>query len=199
MIPTAAHRHHWHGHTYYCYNDVWYRPYNGHYVVCRPPFGTILAAELIAGMTWLPVRIAYYHTLSRTYDRISDNNRYIIEQNEIIARNNALIAAQNNAIAGRTLYAQDAYSRAGELGLIQSYASASGSYFYQDGVFYTVDALGRYTVIAPPAGALVETLPEDYDVVILKGMEYYQVDNTIYRLTVIEGKPYFEVVGQLYL
>lgn len=53
-------------------------------------------------------------------------------------------------------------------------------------------------VIAPPAGALVESLPEDYEVVTLSdGNVYYKVDNTIYRMTIDDGKPYFEVVGQM--
>jgi hypothetical protein len=65
-------------------------------------------------------------------------------------------------------------------------------------VFYTVDANGQYSVIVPPAGALVETLPEDYDMVVLAdGKEYYKVDDTVYRVTIVEGKPYFEVLGQL--
>jgi len=50
----------------------------------------------------------------------------------------------------------------------------------------------------PPAGALVESLPEDFDIVTLKGKEYYKVDDTIYKMTISEGKPYFEVLGQMY-
>jgi hypothetical protein len=88
---------------------------------------------------------------------------------------------------------------ANELGLIQSYAAAGSTYYYQDGVFYIMDADGQYSVIVPPAGALVETLPEDYDLVTLAdGNQYYVVDYTVYKVTVVEGKPYFEVLGQLY-
>jgi hypothetical protein len=35
-------------------------------------------------------------------------------------------------------------------------------------------------------------------VTLADGNEYYKVDDTIYRVVVIEGKPYFEVLGQLY-
>lgn len=94
--------------------------------------------------------------------------------------------------------ADQAYTLANELGLVQSYAAADGSYYYQDGVFYTMDSNGDYQVILPPAGALVETLPEDYDMVTLKGEEYYKVDETVYKVTISDGKPYFEVLGQLY-
>lgn len=184
VLPSHARRHVHYGITYYCFNDVWYRPFGGYYVVCRPPFGTVLAAELIADMAWAAVRLSYYHTVANTYSRINDNNEYIAQQNETIAMNAQLASA--------------AYSLADELGLVQSYADAGSSYFYQDGVFYTMGADGQYRVIVPPAGALVESLPDDYDLVTLNGDEYYKVDDTVYRVAISEGKPYFEVLGQLY-
>lgn len=199
VLPAYVHHHVYHGRSYYCYNDIWYRPYGDYYVVCRPPLGTVLAANLIADMAWTAVRMSYYYTVVNTYNQIDENNEYIAQQNAIIAQNNATIAAQNNAIAMNQAQAQAAYTLANQLGLVQSYAAAGSEYFYQDGVFYAKDASGEYKVILPPAGALVETLPEDYDMVTLSdGKEYYQVDETIYQVTIIEGKPYFEVLGQLY-
>ena len=86
------------------------------------------------------------------------------------------------------------------VGKAKAYAAAGSDYYYQDGVFYMMDANGAYKVIVPPAGALIEALPEDYDMVTLSdGNEYYQVDDTIYQLKIQEGKPYFEVLGQLYI
>ena len=149
-------------------------------MVCRPPFGTLLAAELISDMAWTAVRLSYYHTVANTYSRINENNEYIARQNEIIARNNELIAAQNQTIAMNGQMALAAYSLADELGLVQSYADAGSSYFYQDGVFYSKGADGEYRVIVPPSGALVESLPDDYEMVTLKGDEYYKVDDTVY-------------------
>ena len=191
-------RHVYFGVTYYCYNDIWYRPYGGYYVVCRPPFGTVLAADLIADIAWTAVRISYYNTVADTYRKINENNEYIARQNEVIAQNNALIAAQNQMIAMNQQLAAQASRLADELGLVQSYAAADSAYFYQDGVFYVQDKNGEYKVIIPPAGALVEALPEDFDMVTLNGEEYYKVDDTVYRVIVSEGKPYFEVLGQLY-
>ena len=185
------------GVTYYCYNDIWYRPYGGYYVVCRPPYGTSLAANIIADVAWTAVRLSYYNTVANTYRQVNDNNRYIAEQNEIIAQNNALIASQNAAIAQDQQMAQAAYALANDLGLVQSYAAADSEYFYQDGVFYSKDSRGEYQVIVPPAGALVEALPEDFDMVALNGEDYYKVDDTVYKVTVYDGKPYFEVVGQM--
>ena len=198
MLPSYAHRHVYHGLTYYCYNDIWYRPYGGYYVVCRPPFGTVLAASIISDMAWAAINFSYYNTVAQTYSQINENYEYIAEQNAIIAQNNAIIAAQNEMIVAGQQQASEASALAIQLGLVQSYAAAGSTYYYQDGVFYTMDANGQYTVIVPPAGALVETLPEDYDIVVLAdGNEYYKVDDTIYRVTIVEGKPYFEVLGQL--
>ena len=200
ILPSRALRHVYHGIVYYCYNDIWYRPYGSYYVVCRPPHGLSLAANIISDIAWTAVKLSYYNTVANTYSRINDNNAYIAEQNAIIAQNNATIAAQNATIVQNQQLAQTSYTLANELGLIQSYAAANSEYFYQDGVFYSKDASGEYRVILPPAGALVETLPEDFDMVTLAdGNEYYKVDDTIYKVTVSEGKPYFEVVGQQYV
>lgn len=171
VLPSHVIRHIYNGITYYCYNDIWYRPYGAYYVVCRPPYGTSLAANLIADMAWAAVNISYYNTVAQTYSQIAQE--------------------QQLAEASCTL--------ANSLGLIQSYAAAGSDYFYQDGVFYVKDASGQYKTIVPPAGALVESLPEDYDLVTLNdGKEYYRVDDTIYQVTVSDGQAFFEVLGQQY-
>ena len=65
-------------------------------------------------------------------------------------------------------------------------------------MFYINNDNGRYQTIVPPAGALVQSLPDDYDIITLGGVEYYRVDDTVYRLTLVEGAPYLEVLGQMY-
>ena len=71
-------------------------------------------------------------------------------------------------------------------------------YFYEDGVFYVITDYGTYYEIDPPAGALIDRLPEDLRKVRIDGREYYRYDDTVYRLVVVEGVPYFEVLGQMY-
>ena len=71
-------------------------------------------------------------------------------------------------------------------------------YFYEDGTFYVINDYGTYYEIDPPAGALVDRLPEDLRKVRIDGREYYRYDDTVYRLVVVEGVPYFEVLGQMY-
>jgi hypothetical protein len=138
----------------YCYYDgIYYRPYNGIYIVCRPPFGITIAADIVADIVFTPIHFAYYYDSYRTYSAIDRNNRIIDEQNRIIAENNAAIAAQNRDLALNSYRADDAYSLADRLGLVQSYAYANQPYYYQDGVFYIERSDGSYEVIVPPAGA----------------------------------------------
>ncbi len=200
-LPAGYWYRDWHGVRYYCYNDVYYRLIDGCYIVCRPPFGTSIAAAVAADIAWTSVRVSYYNTLNNTYDKINANNAYIAEQNAQIARNNALLEQQNAALASQAQYmatrSNEAWQLSNAMGLVQSYAAAGTDYFYQDGVFYQ-NVNGQYLVIIPPAGALVDSLPEDYDMFTFNGREYYQVENTVYRVTVVSGKAYFEVLGQRY-
>ena len=83
------------------------------------------------------------------------------------------------------------------LRLSHSYISENTEYYYQDGVFYIIDGYGQYVTIIPPTGALVEYLPDDYIRFTRGGETYYRVDDTVYALTLIDGNPYFEVLGQL--
>ena len=187
---------HW-GLDYYYYKGVYYRPYGGYYVVCRPPFGTPLEVAIDRAILHA-VRFAYYSDVYRTFSRTFDYYNVIARQNLIIAQQNARIIAGNTAYALNGNRALTAYELANQLGLVQSYAYASSQYFYQDGVFYSVNPSGVYTTIIPPAGALVTSLPDDYEIIVLNGIEYYMVDNTVYRTTLFDGIPYLEVLGQMY-
>ena len=187
---------HW-GIDYYFYEGIYYRPFGGVYVICRPPFGTPLERAIDRALFNL-VKFSYYCNTYRTYNTVFDNYNVIAQQNLIIAQNNARIAAQNASYALNSGRALSAYELANKLGLVQSYAYANSDYFYQDGVFYSVSASGTYTTIVPPAGALVSSLPDDYETIVLNGVEYYMVDNTVYRTTLFDGQPYLEVLGQMY-
>ena len=187
---------HW-GRAYYFYNNVYYLRYGNWYVITRPPFGVMIDIAL-RDMAFASVRFSYYHNVYRTFDIIDSNYRTILEQNREIARNNALLARQNSALALNSNRALSAYEIASALGLVQSFANINTEYFYEDGVFYVATKKNRYEVIVPPAGALVNELPDDYDTIVLNGVEYYKVDDTVYRLVLVDGIPALEVLGQMY-
>ena len=208
------------GIDYYFYSGIYYRFWDDFYHICRPPYGILFDRALYA-LELDVLTFAYYNNVYRAYNTVNSNYATINEQNQIIAQNNATIAAQNATIAANnaaiaaqnataatqasspsmdmnTLRSYASYQLATKLGLVQSFAANGQEYYYDDGVFFVADASGQYKVIVPPAGALIKALPEDYDTVTLAdGNEYYQVDDTIYRTTVVDGVPYFEVLGQL--
>ncbi len=195
-LPPSLHRVHYWGRDYYVFNGVYYRHFGSHFYVVRPPYGIFFERSLYE-MQLRACRFAYYNSIYRTYSAIDDNYRTIQEQNRIIAENNALIARQNASMALNATRATTSSDIAERLGLIQSYAYADKQYFYDDGVFFIQSADGRYEVIVPPAGALVSELPDDYDTITIDGVDYYAVDTTVYRLTLFEGSPYLEVLGQM--
>ena len=196
LPPSWRRISHW-GIDYYYYNGIYYRSYGASYVVCRPPFGTPLERAIDRAILNV-IRFAYYCDTYRTYSRTFDYYNVIARQNLIIAQQNARLAAANASYAINANRALTAYELAEKLGLVQSYAYANSNYYYQDGVFYTISASGVYTTIVPPAGALVSSLPDDYEIIVMNGVEYYMVDNTVYRTTLFEGMPYLEVLGQMY-
>ena len=184
------------GIPYYLLDGIYYRYYGGYYYVSRPPFGIVVDA-ILDNIIYTACNFAYYYDVNNTYRTINENAKTIASQNATIAANNATIAQQNADIALNAERAALSYKEADRLGLVQSYADAGVEYFYQDGVFFIKDKDGKYVTIVPPAGALVDELPDDYETVTLEGVEYYKVDDTVYKLTIIDGSPYFEVLGQL--
>lgn len=55
-------------------------------------------------------------------------------------------------------------------------------YFYHYGTFYTkVDNIEEYEVVAAPPGAEVDALPDDYEVIKVKEVEYYKLDGVYYE------------------
>ncbi len=195
-LPTRYVRVEYWGIPYYMLDGIYYRHYGGYYYVCRPPFG-VFFDPVLDNLAYTVCRFSYYYDVYNTYRTINENAQTIASQNATIAANNATIARQNADIALNTERAAKSYKEADRLGLVQSYADAGVEYYYEDGVFFIKDKNGKYVTIVPPAGALVQELPDDYDTITLNGEEYYKVDDTVYKLTIIDGSPYFEVLGQL--
>lgn len=196
VLPSHYLRRAFWGIDYYICDGIYYRFWDNCYHVCRPPFG-IFFDRALYNLELVLCDFAFYSTVNRVYREVNENYSTIAEQNAIIAQNNATIAAQNSAIAAGSRVADQSYDLANRLGLFQSYANANQKYYYDDGIFFIEGADGQYQTIVPPAGALVTELPDDYEVVVLDGQEYYKVENTIYRMTVVDTKACFEVLGQM--
>ena len=62
-------------------------------------------------------------------------------------------------------------------------------YYYYDGLYYSL-AGSEYVIVNPPAGAVVNTIPEDFNPVTINGVTYY-ADSGIYYIQTTGG---FKVV-----
>ena len=158
---------------YYYYDGIYYRPYwMGGYYVCRPPRGTTIASTLFnVALTAIAI--------NTIRDEIARANRAA-----------KISTVYGNANTGYVVRTSDDYYNNNLAGQLNQ------EYYYQDGVFYVLRN-GQYYVIDAPIGALVTEIPADYDEIELDGRTYYQVEDTIYKTTVIDGALYFEVVCNL--
>ena len=161
-------------HRYFFHNGVYYRRYwLGGYMVCRPPVGTVISNTLLN----VALTAATINAYERAADRIA----------QAVALSNAYAVANTNR----------KYTALGEQVYVNNVSNQlNQQYYYQDGVFYTLSN-GQYYVIEAPIGALVTEIPDDYEELVLNGVTYYLVENTLYKVTVIEGALYFEVVSIL--
>lgn len=161
------------GIDYYYYDGIYYRPYLlGGYYVCRPPRGTAIAQTM----------------LNVALTAIAINT--IRDEIQRARRAAAISTVYANANTGYVVRTSDDYYNTNLVN------QANQEYYYQDGVFYILQN-GQYYVIEAPIGALVTEIPTDYDEIELDGKTYYQVENTLYKATVIDGALYFEVVCNL--
>jgi len=69
------------------------------------------------------------------------------------------------------------------------------SYYYYYGTFYTYMAPSReYVVVAPPVGAIVESIPEGYEKIDIDGNTYYIVGGVQYKAVIFNGEIWYEVI-----
>ena len=137
----------------------------------RPPRGSHYRASVIGAL----ITIAHINALNNAIHRAERAARL----------------ASRYAVVINTSYTPRTYAT------IVETVNDNIDYYYRDGVFYIIGADGDYYVIEPPIGALVEEIPADFERVVIDDEIFYKVDDTLYKVTVIEGVPYFEVVLNL--
>ncbi|SDR92349.1 hypothetical protein SAMN05216490_0207 [Mucilaginibacter mallensis] len=69
-------------------------------------------------------------------------------------------------------------------------------YFYSGGLFYQYDN-DQYTVVEPPVGAEVTTLPSNAQSIVINGQQYYEADGVYYEpITKDDGSLSYQVAGK---
>jgi hypothetical protein len=67
-------------------------------------------------------------------------------------------------------------------------------YYYYNGTYYD-QRDNYYTVVSPPVGAVVESIPDGYKTLIIDGETYYTVDGAQYKPVIQEnGEIWYEVI-----
>lgn len=69
-------------------------------------------------------------------------------------------------------------------------------FFYSGGLFYQYDN-NEYTVVEPPVGAEVNTLPSNAQSIVINGEQYYEANGVYYQpITKDDGSISYEVAGK---
>jgi hypothetical protein len=69
-------------------------------------------------------------------------------------------------------------------------------YFYSDGLFYENNN-DQYTVVEPPVGAEVNSLPSNAQSIMINGQQYYEADGVYYQpITKDDGTLSYQVAGE---
>lgn len=69
-------------------------------------------------------------------------------------------------------------------------------YYYSDGLFYQYDN-SQYTVVEPPVGAEVTSLPDKAQSIVINGQQYYELNGVYYQpVTKDDGTVVYMVAGK---
>jgi len=69
-------------------------------------------------------------------------------------------------------------------------------YYYSNGFYYQYNN-NQYTVVEPPVGAQISTLPSNAQSIVINGQQYYEVDGVYYvAITKDDGSLAYQVAGK---
>jgi hypothetical protein len=70
-------------------------------------------------------------------------------------------------------------------------------YYFSNGLYYQSNADNQYTVVEPPVGAAVNTLPSDAQSIVIDGQQYYELNGVYYSpITKDDGTAAYQIAGK---
>lgn len=69
-------------------------------------------------------------------------------------------------------------------------------YYYSDGLYYQYNN-DQYTVVEPPVGAAINSMPSDAQSIVINGQQYYEKNGVYYQpVTKDDGSVVYEIAGK---
>jgi len=69
-------------------------------------------------------------------------------------------------------------------------------YFYSDGLYYQYQD-NQYSVVEPPVGAAINSLPDNSQSIVINGVQYYELNGVYYQpITKDDGTVVYQVAGK---
>lgn len=71
-------------------------------------------------------------------------------------------------------------------------------YYYSDGLYYQRNAdANNYSVVAPPIGAAIKSLPDDAQSIVINGVQYYESNGVYYEpIKQDDGSVVYQIAGK---
>ena len=169
---------------YRWYYGYYYEPWWGCYIRIWPPFGFRIG--------WLPPYyyafwyrdIEYYYCCNVYYIYVEEEEEYVVVRPPIGAVVETIPGYSEKLIVdGETYFIADA---------IQYKAV-----IVNDEIWFKVIKVideDEYDIVQIPVGALIETLPEDRELILIDDQTYYIADNVQYKAVIVNDEIWFKVL-----
>lgn len=169
---------------YRYYYGYYYRPWDGYYWRIWPPFGFRISwlPPYYYDFWWGGIRYYYYCNVYYIYE--DDDEEFIVVRPPIGALVETLPEYSEKLIVeGDTYFLAD--------GVQYKAVLVNDEIWFQ--VIKVVDDM-EYDVVQLPVGAVVETIPNDRELLIIEGETYFIAENVQYKPVIVNEEIWFKVL-----
>ncbi|HEX38264.1 MAG TPA: hypothetical protein ENG70_05350 [Candidatus Cloacimonetes bacterium] len=169
---------------YRYYYGYYYRPWDGYYWRIWPPFGFRISwlPPYYYDFWWDGIRYYYYCNVYYIYE--DDDEKFIVVRPPIGAMVETLPEySEKLIIEGETYFLAD--------GVQYKAVLVNDEIWFQ--VIKVVDDT-EYDVVQLPVGAVVDTIPNDRELIVIEGETYFIADNVQYKPVIVNDEIWFKVL-----
>ncbi len=169
---------------YKCHNGYYYEPWNGHFRRIPPPFGM--------RTRWLPRHhynfifheCVYFYCCNVFYIYIEDDDEYVIVRPPIGALVDSIPEySEQLIIEGETYYIAD--------GIQYKAVMVNDEIWYK--VIKVLES-NENEIVQLQVGTLVDTIPEDRELLLIDGETYYIAEDIQYKVVIVNEEIWFKIL-----